>query len=73
MISLNSTVYKLQIQTRLSLKCSAWKGFMKTIFKKNVGSEKKILSEKKIWGSEKFWVRKKFGSKIFLEAIKFVV
>ena len=71
--------------TRLSLKCLAWKGFMKFAskknFKKNLRSEKYFVSEiifKKKFGSEKFWSEKKFclkkiWSEIFPGPIKFPI
>ena len=61
------------IVTRLSLKCSAWKGFIKfatkTNFKQNFRSEKCFVSEnnfQKKFRSEKFWSQKKFSLKKFL-------
>ena len=71
--------------TKLSLKCSAWKGFIKFAskknFKKNFRSEKYFVSEnnlktkiwfKKSWSEKKFCL-KKFWFKFFLEPIKFLV
>ena len=63
-----------KVKTRLSLKCSAWKGIMnfglKYIFKRNFRSEKKNFGRKKnlFWKkvlSEKILVRKNFGPKKF--------
>ena len=58
--------------TRLSLKCSAWKGFINFALKK-FRSEKIFVSEivfKKQFGSKKFWSEKKvLSEKILSEKI----
>ena len=75
-------------ETRLSLKCSAWKGFMNFVSKNisiKVLSPKKILGLKKCWvwkkilawkkssGQKKIWVKQNFGSKKILSPKEFWV
>ena len=66
---LKSKVFSLEMLCKFCIK----KFQQKIGVQKNFGSEKKYLSENKLLGLKKFWVRKNFGSKIFLEAKRFMV